>query len=517
MSSNRELELKFEMDVGELKALQRAASSLDTLEGTPVTRRLRSIYFDTPDFDLRRNGIALRVRDVDGQWVQTVKAGTPVVGGVSNPVESENAVDSPSPVPLSIPDPDLRALVVGISDEALLLPVFQTVVERSSYFLRRDDSLVELAVDMGHIYSDKGVDPIGEAELELKQGPVASLLDSARDLFPGRFFCLSSTSKAHRGYILIGADKPKMPEPMKPDLPMIGEDMAIEEAFVALFEAVVAAIQANWQATLRSEDPEGPHQLRVSLRLLRSLLKAFRHGIDGPALRDLDRRARDVGRLVGQLRDVDVLIEDVYEPIALNLGKAKRPAAKALADRLRRHRLLVRHQVLSELQHWPYASFQLELGLFTRMAPWQVKQVGGDGKRGDLKALSAWSLEHAIKKVQRFGDDLDELDLTERHDMRKKLKTLRYQSDLFGPLYRRGNVKPFAKKLKKTQRVFGYLNDVALGEHLPVLARSAGGVGPEDDRIIAKVMKKHEKKARKAWRKAQKRWKKFEKADPFWR
>ena len=38
---------------------------------TPQQHALLSIYFDTPKFDLMRRGIALRVRRVNKQWVQT--------------------------------------------------------------------------------------------------------------------------------------------------------------------------------------------------------------------------------------------------------------------------------------------------------------------------------------------------------------------------------------------------------------------------------------------------------------
>ena len=42
----------------------------------PEQRSLLSIYFDTPKLDLMRRGIALRVRRVDDDWIQTLKAKT---------------------------------------------------------------------------------------------------------------------------------------------------------------------------------------------------------------------------------------------------------------------------------------------------------------------------------------------------------------------------------------------------------------------------------------------------------
>lgn len=51
---------------------------------TPEKRPLLSIYFDTQKFDLMRRGIALRVRQVDDQWIQTLKAETQPVGALSS-------------------------------------------------------------------------------------------------------------------------------------------------------------------------------------------------------------------------------------------------------------------------------------------------------------------------------------------------------------------------------------------------------------------------------------------------
>ena len=55
------------------------------------------IYFDTPDHRLRALGISLRLRSDGQSWLQTVKVGTDVHGGVSNPLEAEIAVARPEP------------------------------------------------------------------------------------------------------------------------------------------------------------------------------------------------------------------------------------------------------------------------------------------------------------------------------------------------------------------------------------------------------------------------------------
>ena len=73
-----ELELKLELTHAELQRV-RAHPALGSLAvGEPVTRTLRSIYFDTPDYRLRALGISFRLRSDGDSWLQTVKSGTAV-------------------------------------------------------------------------------------------------------------------------------------------------------------------------------------------------------------------------------------------------------------------------------------------------------------------------------------------------------------------------------------------------------------------------------------------------------
>ena len=66
----RELELKLETDADAAEAL----GSHPLLKDVPSrARRAVSIYYDTSDAALRAAGLTLRVRQVDGRHVQTLK------------------------------------------------------------------------------------------------------------------------------------------------------------------------------------------------------------------------------------------------------------------------------------------------------------------------------------------------------------------------------------------------------------------------------------------------------------
>ncbi len=70
----REYELKFELDAADARKIETHPL---LAESVAETRRLSSVYFDTPDFVLRKAGVALRVRDTGRGYVQTIKVAGP--------------------------------------------------------------------------------------------------------------------------------------------------------------------------------------------------------------------------------------------------------------------------------------------------------------------------------------------------------------------------------------------------------------------------------------------------------
>src|SRR5215471_21375870 len=93
----REIELKLEVPI---RALPRLAGSA-LLKGAGGSGReltnIKSVYFDTEALDLRQRGLSLRVRQIDGRHVQTVKR----ENGASSPLfardEWEHDIDTTQP------------------------------------------------------------------------------------------------------------------------------------------------------------------------------------------------------------------------------------------------------------------------------------------------------------------------------------------------------------------------------------------------------------------------------------
>lgn len=170
----------------------------------PRLTRLGNTYYDTPEGDLERARMALRLRRAGDRLLQTLKTRGQGGGGLSTRGEWEWEVPGPgldlaglaTLPPMVDRDPGLLARLV---------PRFATDFERETWWLEEDGMTLELALDLGEIRAGGRVVAIRELELELKAGEPAALWSLAEALAEDVALRPSDTSKAARGGALLGA------------------------------------------------------------------------------------------------------------------------------------------------------------------------------------------------------------------------------------------------------------------------------------------------------------------------
>ena len=145
MKAAPEIELKLRVPAAAARRL--AGHRLLRGRSRPARRRLYAVYFDTPAFDLWRQGIALRVRREGRRWVQAVKGGGAAQGGLHRRMEAEAEVPGPRPDPSRLREGDLAGVFASARLRGLLAPVFVTDFMRSSRVVELDDARVEVSVD----------------------------------------------------------------------------------------------------------------------------------------------------------------------------------------------------------------------------------------------------------------------------------------------------------------------------------------------------------------------------------
>ena len=199
--------------------------------GPPTGKKLRSVYFDTPEHDLHAAGISLRLRRQNGDWLQTVKADQHVNGGISNSIELETPVDREQPDLAKIADKKIKRVVKKAAKGTVLRPIFETVVQRTTRTIKAQGSEIELAVDDGEVRAGDEAREVREAELELKAGGAEGLLLAAEKLLAGHELKLSTRSKAERGYRLALQKKGTSPEPEKARPARIARKDSLRQSF----------------------------------------------------------------------------------------------------------------------------------------------------------------------------------------------------------------------------------------------------------------------------------------------
>jgi len=508
VARERELELKLELTHDELLRVGSHPALGGLTVGEPVTRTLRSIYYDTPDHRLRAQGISFRLRTDGEGWLQTVKAGTALESGVSNPIEVEIGVERQEPDLNVIGNRKLRRKVEKAVQRSILEPVFETVVQRTTRHLHVPDGELELALDEGVVRAGSAEDALCEAELELKSGNPETLLETAAKLFATEPLRLAESSKAERGYALALRKSDGHAEPHRAELPQLRGDQTCAEVLTLIVQSAADQIAANRHAVLESEDPAAAHQLRIGLRRLRSALRAFRPLHDTSALQELEGHARTLARTVGELRDADVLIEEIYAPVAGTIKSD--PGLPRVREALLAHRTHARERVRAALRGQQWSVLQLYLALWPRTIE------AAEGLGGPVAKFARAAIKKQWKKVAERGERLDELTAEQRHEMRKALKGLRYTAEFFASLYAEPRTRPFVKEIRSLQEVFGYLNDVVAATRLNAICHEGCGDSREAQRAAGYILGWHNAQAASAWKDAHKGWRRLSELPHLW-
>lgn len=517
-STSQETELKFELDAAGLAALRRQSLPAGMSTGAAVARTLLSIYHDTADHRLFQHRISLRLRRSGKNWLQTVKRGTGVSAGLSSPLECEAKVTGPELDLAAITNATLRKQVRTVVGDAPLVAVFETRMRRTTRLLTlASGARVELALDAGEIIAGDRVQPLCEAELELKSGPIDALYEAAALIFPEGCFRFSEHSKAARGFALARGETPEPLAARSGGVAPAEAAMTTQQALADILRGCLAQIVHNRAVAAVSAGPEGPHQLRVALRRLRTALKTFRPVIDCAEMRRLDAEARWLARAVGDLRDLDVLIAEIIAPAACEPPRQEDMATlRALVSRRRDGE---RGHAVTALCSSRANAFLFDLGRWTETRGWRRKS-----DRERRKALAApvaifagIALDRLWKRVKKRARHLERLSVEQRHALRRALKRLRYAADYFSQLFPAADTASFIRELKRLQDLFGYLNDVALANRLAELVEGDEADTAAVERAAGYVMGWHAAHADTAWAEVRERWEALKAAPKFWR
>lgn len=513
----REMELKFVLAEPPARLWARV-KDLDSSFAGPHTRTLSTLYYDTPDRALRDAGIALRTRRDGRRSLQTVKAGRRALGGFTDVQESETFMRGRTPDPDAIPDEALRSRVAELCRGKELVVVANMRFRRSSGVVSLPDGAkVEISTDRGTISANGSSAPWNELEVERVEGSPKVLFDVANALYPDGGLRFSRLPKSARAELL--ATQGRVSPPPAPrnavEVPLSG-DMSIEAAARDIMRECADQICANIDVVRDTDDIEGPHQLRVGLRRLRSWFSIFRHVARSA---ELDRLAGEASWLAGEvsrLRDMDVAGRDIVGAEAARYPGESSLAA--LAALFARHSADEREDLLLVLNGRRAQAFELDLIRFVETRGWFEATDLDQSRRlaAPVSVCADEALARRWKKTRRHARGLKKLSVAERHELRKELKKLRYTFEFFGPLYEPKRTARLAGRLAALQDIFGELNDAAMLRRLltdPAIAPTADS---ELQRAVGWILGATQLRAEIAWTGAAGLWRRLKRSRRFW-
>ncbi len=196
-------------------------------------RELTNQYFDTPERDLAKAKVALRLRRDGDAVIQTLKTRGQSVAGLSERNEYDWQLDKPK-LDLKKLDGDCWPEELAGLDKKTLKPIFTTdfVRERAEIAWGRGKAkvVIEAALDLGQVVAGKQKEEICELELELREGEPAALLELAAELAEKLALMPCDISKAERGYRLFDANSYSLSLPQ----PALTAETPLDDAFAAL-------------------------------------------------------------------------------------------------------------------------------------------------------------------------------------------------------------------------------------------------------------------------------------------
>ncbi|CAM4262355.1 CYTH and CHAD domain-containing protein [Acinetobacter pragensis] len=437
-----EIELKFQIPPSKLKALR-----LAFLRQQPEDLHLHAKYFDTAHLDLQQHQISLRQRKENKIWIQTLKAPKNSIERIE--IETELGEPEPSAI-------DLRPYTQHKKIQQLLKPVlqshdplslqFETHILRQRFLHLQNSSQVELSLDLGKIIAAEQNLEVHEIEFELKEGNIHDLIQAIQPWLKKYQIWLDSQSKAVKGQLLqqiksAPAVQYQSVLKLKPHADSIS---ALQQMISNCLEHLLPNSSA---IALEQYDAGHVHQARVAIRRLRSAFKSFQ----SPQIAHAEiwqEQLAELFRQLGNTRDRDALAESLIPQLKQAGSPLTELPAQSSAEQI---------QISAVFRAPSTTRLLLELIEFANSEQAQGKS---------LKKHIHQQLNKMHRQICQAESAFVQMQASEKHQVRKRVKRMRYSVEFVSSLYPQSEIKQYLKALKPLQENLGRFNDLCVAHAL---------------------------------------------------
>ncbi|HET6755219.1 MAG TPA: CYTH and CHAD domain-containing protein [Jiangellaceae bacterium] len=432
---------------------------------------LETVYYDTPDLRLIREGMNLRRRTggPDEGWHLKIK-----VPEAAEEVRDELRLPLDAGEPQAPPS-ELLDLVCAVVRHSLVHPVVTLRTTRHVRHVLDADGrpAAELVDDTVQVINGSGQASAQFRELELSGAPpelvdhVVTQLDQSGAV-SGEFI-----SKPVRALGTRAVAAPEVPEPDE-----VGADepaSAAVQAFIALHTRALRAADLVFR-----RDPDGPwdavHKMRVAARRLRSGLRVFRPLLDREWADELRDELRWAAQGLGELRELDVLIARLEERMAALPDDAvpEDPTVTVLG-RTRERQKEARARVAVLLSSDRYIDLHERLVVAAAKPAFTEAAAAPASEALPPLVRKAW--KRLAKRAKAVLDDESALPGgapdDEWHQARIAAKRARYAGEAVAPVLG-AEAKAFAEQMERVTEILGEHQDAAdAGAAIQAMAANA--------------------------------------------
>ena len=207
------------------------------------------------------------------------------------------------------------------------------------------------------------------------------------------------------------------------------------------------------------EDIEYVHDMRVSIRRMRSLLRLLRPYYDGREAKKMRDSLSRIGLSLGTVRDLDVLLENLHV-YQLTREAEQQAALQEVIDDLEARRVAARAALVTLLDSKFYRQFVKSFSTFLLTPEAGVAQVKTTGVAPvQIRHLLPVLIHDRLAVVRAYDSILLEADAPTLHGLRIEFKRLRYTLSLFGDLLGDTSAS-YITEIKTLQDCLGHMNDV---------------------------------------------------------
>jgi CHAD domain-containing protein len=239
--------------------------------------------------------------------------------------------------------------------------------------------------------------------------------------------------------------------------PLVGRGVTLHEAVRRLLFQQFGTLLINVGGALEANGNEALHDLRIAIRRMRSVLRAFPKPLAETSAHGIERDLQQLNRVLGIARDLDVWIGFFSsESVSLQFT-GHRLWAKFVAHQLELRRLQ-QSTVRRQLHGARFTALRIRISRFLRV---ELPRASGSAPEVPAAGPARRAIDKTLRRALELGHLRQSRSPEKLHRLRIALRRVRYLGAFFGPALGR-SVRKLSRRTHALERVLGEIRDADL-------------------------------------------------------